>query len=550
MSNSVKIAKRKNANILLERTYNTCLSDGFAPFEESNPYAENSAVLECARRSQVKRDIIAGYLRQGVIVEDTDNYNDKDPHGVFMRTLRRAGVELTAPEDGAHKELSGPVDVSSLSEEELRARFAAAQQELTKNRRDFHKQEQALWREKAEKRRLGRTVKTLEEQVRATDEIYREIAGQYAKHSTPLKFPAIVSGKNDQFLMPSVLLSDLHFTEQTTAEETMGLNTFNTDIAVKRLQQCAEGAIRILDDHAAPTTRYQGIIVNLGGDIISGDIHDELRQTNRTRTVQDRFGQSLTYAASSFDAAFEAVEALIPFIDAVAERVGVAVVNSVVGNHGRNGEKFTYKGHVHNSFDYLVGKLIEKHYAKTERVRVNVAESTDLIYDVYTSRFLLTHGDRMGVKGGDGFIGSIGPIMRGNKKVRDHLANYGIMYHYTLMGHWHQYQAHSNLVVNGSLCGPNGYSTDGRFNPEPPQQALFMVHPTRGILYHHPVVCDYKYRQPRLDPLIPPPPAKPNYASPFVPRMGHQGPQVVDLNASRPKAKPPRRGNAQEIKAA
>ena len=33
--------------------------------------------------------------------------------------------------------------------------------------------------------------------------------------------------------------------------------------------------------------------------------------------------------------------------------------------------------------------------------------------------FLLTHGDSMGARGGDGIIGAIGPIIRGEKRVRD-----------------------------------------------------------------------------------------------------------------------------------
>jgi hypothetical protein len=44
-------------------------------------------------------------------------------------------------------------------------------------------------------------------------------------------------------------------------------------------------------------------------------------------------------------------------------------------------------------------------------VRVDIRPSNDVHYRVYGLRFLLNHGDMLGVKGGDGII--IGPIMRG-----------------------------------------------------------------------------------------------------------------------------------------
>jgi hypothetical protein len=41
--------------------------------------------------------------------------------------------------------------------------------------------------------------------------------------------------------------------------------------------------------------------------------------------------------------------------------------------------------------------------------------ANDVHYRVYGVRFLLNHGDMLGVKGGDGIIGAIGPIMRGEQ---------------------------------------------------------------------------------------------------------------------------------------
>jgi hypothetical protein len=44
----------------------------------------------------------------------------------------------------------------------------------------------------------------------------------------------------------------------------------------------------------------------------------------------------------------------------------------------------------------------------------------------------------LGVKGGDGIIGAIGPIMRGEIKKSGQSAALGLEYDINIMGHWHQ----------------------------------------------------------------------------------------------------------------
>jgi hypothetical protein len=55
-------------------------------------------------------------------------------------------------------------------------------------------------------------------------------------------------------------------------------------------------------------------------------------------------------------------------------------------------------------------------------------------YRVYGLRFLLNHGDMLGVKGGDGIIGAIGPIMRGEIKKSGQSAALGLEYDINIMG--------------------------------------------------------------------------------------------------------------------
>jgi hypothetical protein len=59
-----------------------------------------------------------------------------------------------------------------------------------------------------------------------------------------------------------------------------------------------------------------------------------------------------------------------------------------------------------------------------------------------------------------------------------------------LLGHWHQLIQLQRLVVNGSLKGYCEYASNNNFPFEPPRQALWITHPTRGITFSAPVVLD------------------------------------------------------------
>jgi hypothetical protein len=74
-------------------------------------------------------------------------------------------------------------------------------------------------------------------------------------------------------------------------------------------------------------------------------------------------------------------------------------------------------------------------YLSDPTVQVDIRDSNDVHYRVYGLRFLLNHGDMLGVRGGDGIIGAIGPIMRGEIKKSGQSASLGLEYDILVMGH-------------------------------------------------------------------------------------------------------------------
>jgi hypothetical protein len=135
--------------------------------------------------------------------------------------------------------------------------------------------------------------------------------------------------------------------------------------------------------------------------------------------------------------------------------------------------------------EFIVYKNLERHFAYSSDINFYIPDGPDFFFTIYGHRFLLTHGDRMGVKGGDGIIGSIGPISRGNFKIGRAEGSIGREFDTMVIGHWHSYQPAGALlpvVVNGTLKGYDEYAKNMLRVPfSKPTQALWLVSPKHGI---------------------------------------------------------------------
>lgn len=277
---------------------------------------------------------------------------------------------------------------------------------------------------------------------------------------------------SDQPGVPTVFLSDLHWAEVVDPKQINGVNKYNIEIANRRLERLAERTMRLCGI-ISPTFDYPGIVVPLGGDGISGGIHEELMATDEVQSmpaVLDLFG------------------AICQFIETMLTKFEHVFVPSVTGNHGRDTKKIWNKDRHATSFDWLLSCFLAKHYEQNSRVTFYIPDGPDAYYKIYDHRYLLTHGDQF--RGGDGMIGALGPILRGDHKKRSRNSQIDMEYDTLLMGHWHQLIQLQRLIVNGSLKGYDEYAWSNNFSFEPPQQALWLTHPKYGITYRMPVLVD------------------------------------------------------------
>lgn len=282
--------------------------------------------------------------------------------------------------------------------------------------------------------------------------------------------------------VPMTLWSDWHWGEKVSRDEVGGVNEFDRKIAVERLKRLVDNVIDLAVNHMT-TPKYPGIVVMLGGDMISGNIHEELRDTN-----DGYLQQSI----------LEVEEQLIYGLTAMADTFGKVFVPCVVGNHGRMTLKPRNKGRVFESYEWNIYCHLERHFKDDKRIQFMIPSETDAHFSVLGHRFHLTHGDSLGVKGGDGIIGALGPIARGAIKVGRSEAQIGRDFDTLVMGHWHTYIPRgeaSPVIVNGTLKGYDEFArTTLRAPYSRPSQALWFVHEGYGITAQWQVFLDKKQK--------------------------------------------------------
>ena len=89
--------------------------------------------------------------------------------------------------------------------------------------------------------------------------------------------------------VPMTIWSDWHWGETVRKEEVGGVNEFTHAVGSTRVKRLVSTTISLAKDHMVRPS-YPGIVVCLGGDMITGDIHEELAVTN-WGTTQEQFLQ-------------------------------------------------------------------------------------------------------------------------------------------------------------------------------------------------------------------------------------------------------------------
>jgi hypothetical protein len=324
-------------------------------------------------------------------------------------------------------------------------------------------------------------IRNLEEQL-LTDAFVRSKILQVADTTPQIpdwttKPPGKIS---DLTGVPTLFASDWHWGEVVRPGEIGGVNEYNLAIAHKRAETMLAVTIELLTKHLS-SARYPGICLILGGDMLSGDIHDELKETNEEPTTV---------------VWLDLLGVLTKVIETLQKQFGKVFVVGVTGNHGRMTHKPRAKRRNHSNWDWLLYQVLRRNL-ESDKVSFLIPDGPDALFRLYHQRYMLTHGDQF--RGGDGIIGPLGPITRGDIKKRSKQSQIQAGYDTILMGHWHQLIQLDSIIVNGSLKGYDEYAASNNFKFESPRQALWITHPEHGITFSMPVYVDRRPRDAKVE---------------------------------------------------
>ena len=264
----------------------------------------------------------------------------------------------------------------------------------------------------------------------------------------------------------NLFLSDLHLDEVVKPDQIGYVNSYNREIALNRLRNTVENTIEVAKSYISGIT-YEGITVWLGGDFFSGNIHEELRNTN----------ESTILGALEFW--------IDPFVDCLlvlADEFGAVHCPGVVGNHGRNTFKPIMKNRVEDNFDWFFYKQLARVLKNDKRFTWQLPTTADVTVKHYDHTYLLTHGDQF--RGGSGIAGIATPLALGAFKKGRRQQAVDDPFDTILLGHFHQYTLLPGIMVNGSLKGYDEYASISNFGFEVPQQGFWISTPERGPAFH------------------------------------------------------------------
>ena len=255
------------------------------------------------------------------------------------------------------------------------------------------------------------------------------------------------ASKGQKSVVPTAFFSDAHFDEVINPAEIGHVNAYNRFIAEERLQYFFKRVAK-LGTHYFSGLDYPGIAVPMGGDVFSGNIHEELKQTNESTLC----------------------ESILHWIDPVkkglmmlAEVYGKVYIPGVVGNHSRMTHKPIMKGRVRDNIDWLFYRLLQRDLAGDKRFTFAISESADIQYSLFGTRFNLTHGDQF--RGGSGIAGLLSPLMIGDARKRKRAQAIRAPFDYLLMGHFHQLMHARGLIVNGCFVSNTLIQTENGIKP-------------------------------------------------------------------------------------
>ena len=290
---------------------------------------------------------------------------------------------------------------------------------------------------------------------------------QYQRYTeTPLRRvePASLATRSRSAAVVA-LLSDVHAEERVHQTDAIP-NEYSLDIAQRRVARFFAG-VEWLTQRAQTNFDIGTLVLWLGGDLITGDIHAE-----NLETAECPPGVAML-AVRDWIAA--GVRRLLEAMPGLHIRVPCSC-----GNHGRTTKRMRASTGYGHSWEWLLYQVLGHDFADDPRVQVHATQDEMQYLRVFDFDLAFHHGHRMRYSGGVGgiTIPATKAVMRWDRWKRCDL------YHF---GHFHTQLDLGQYAFNGSVIGPSPYSFAIGASPEPPRQSWYVLDAKRGKTMVSPV---------------------------------------------------------------
>ena len=260
------------------------------------------------------------------------------------------------------------------------------------------------------------------------------------------------------------LASDWHMGERVRPETVQGRNEYNPEIAQERAEQFFRSNLTMLNAARAAWDVRQCVFW-LGGDLITGYIHEEYEEDNFLSPTEE--------SLLVFDTLNRGIQYMLDRSD--LEEI-LVVTNH--GNHGRTGKKLRIATEQRNSFEWMLYHFLSRYWANEPRLKFQIASGYHNVVDAYGFGVRFQHGTLIGYQGGIGGLPipvqkRIGRQAKGEYALPDKVR--GAPIRLDVIGHFHSLQHPKDFIVNGSLIGWNAYAEAKGFGFEPPMQCSFVI---------------------------------------------------------------------------
>ena len=270
-------------------------------------------------------------------------------------------------------------------------------------------------------------------------------------------------------------LSDTHIGESVNQEQMVGLNSYNFDIFNQRLYGWANQLLNLVN-YRRNIAEVDDLIVPMLGDMISGDIHEELARSNINNCMEQMIrGANLIAQALMF---------LAPHFKTIH-------VPCVVGNHGRMTRKPPMKDK-YMDWDFMLYQWISTFCKNQKNITFDIPKSFLNTFEVYKNTILIMHGDSISGAGSSQSIAKALTSLRGVLQYQNGVNletgsnNKVIQFDSAIIGHFHRIDeidiGTGELHIAGCMKGPDEFALQRLHAATKPKQLALYFHPKYGYV--------------------------------------------------------------------